>query len=389
MSVEQWVWAVVGLALGATVALVLQVVHLVAVMRWADRRTAGLNYYGLPRRGRRRFKRLLRVHRLLLSPVLGVLRKTARFRLASGTFKFRGVAAPRAGACSPGTFERAVQYEPQSDDVFVVTQMRCGTTWMQHLVFQTLTRGARDLAREDFTLNAVSPWLESDKTVAVEDAPRVGDGPQARIIKTHLPASLCPFDVRAKYIYVVRHPVSCFASCVDFVRSNLRGFEPDLEDFLHWYTTADAMWWGTWVAHVDAWWAKAAAAPNVLFVRFEDMKQDLDSVIRQVAEFLDVPPLEPHEMDRVAEHCSFAAMRRNADVFEMHAPHLLQTPGGFFVSGKVDRYADISPQHRQWILDWCRRELRDGSFPAAEFYPDLATDGASAALAGAEMQRNS
>ena len=379
MSFEHGAW-ILGSLLVAVVILALQIIYLVVVMKWADERTTQLSYYGLPARGRQRFKRLLRMHALLLSPILGLLARTTRFRFSRGTFHYNGVAAPRAGACTVESFERAVQYEPRRDDVFVVTQMRCGTTWMQHLVFQALTRGNRDLAREELPLNALSPWLESHKTVTVDDAPRVGNGPRARIIKTHLPASLCPFSTRAKYICVIRHPVSCFASCVDFVRSNLRGFQPEMDEFLRWYMSNESMWWNTWVEHVDGWWARAEGERNVLFVRFEDMNRDLESVTQKVAEFLELPPLNDHEMSNVCRKCNFEYMRQNAEVFEMHSPHLLQVPGSFFVSGKVDRYSDISLEVRQLIVDWCSRELREKSFPIHRFYPEQAAFSESQAL---------
>lgn len=371
MSFEQGMWIIGGLVASAVVFLIVQTVHLAAVMQWSDRRTMNLNYYGLPAAGRRRFKRLLRIHAILLTPILFLLRRVTRHHLAGGTFHFDGVAGPR-GACNEASFEHAARYKPRADDVFVVTQMRCGTTWMQHLVLQTLLRGGRDLPAEDVALNAISPWLESCKTVAVEEAPLIGVGPQARVIKTHLPASLCPDSRQARYIYVIRHPVSCFASCVDFVRSNLYGFEPELPEFLQWYTSENWMWWNTWVQHAAGWWARAEAEQNVLLVRFEDMRRDLESVVKRVAEFLQVPPLDAGEMARVLDQCSFEHMRRHADVFEMHSPHLLQAPGRHFVSGKVNRYEDIPEEARWEVLDWCRRALRTTSFPIEEFYPDVA-----------------
>ena len=254
MHLQQTAWTLGGLFALLAVFLILQFVHLLGVMQWSDRRTRGLDYYGLSHRGRLRFRWWLQFHAALLTPILSLLSRTTRFQIRQGTFRYRGVAGPKAGACSEQTFQRASAYQPTAEDVFVVTQMRCGTTWMQHLVFQTLTRGARNLAQEDLPLNAVSPWLESHSGIPLDIAPQVGDERPSRIIKTHLPASLCPFSSRAKYIYVMRHPVSCFASCVDFVCGNLRGFQPDHEQFLEWYRSPDWMWWNTWVQHVRGWW---------------------------------------------------------------------------------------------------------------------------------------
>ncbi len=351
--------------------LVLQFVHLAWVVRWANRRTLGTNYCGLPLNQRRRFRAWLRIHTLLLSPMLWLLRKTKEFHLAEATFHFRGTAAPRGGACNPASFERAVQYRPRPEDVFVVTPMRCGTTWMQHLVFQVLSRGTRDLMQEDLTLNVVSPWLESDRTVDVADAPLVGEEVPSHIIKTHLPTSLCPYDALAKYIYVIRHPVSCFASCVDFVRNNACGFDVPLDELVRWYTSDELMWWGTWPSHFDGWYVRAEQQSNVLVVRYEDMKQDPEAVVCRVADFLEMAPLTDEECQGVLRKCSYQYMRQNADAFEMHPPHLLQVPESFFVSGKANRYADVDEELHDRLVQWCRDELADRETTADGVYGEL------------------
>ena len=64
------------------------------------------------------------------------------------------------------------------------------------------------------------PGSTDVNSVALRDAPLVGENP-TRIIKTHLPTKLCPYSEQAKYIYVTRHPVSCFASIVDYNRTLL------------------------------------------------------------------------------------------------------------------------------------------------------------------------
>jgi hypothetical protein len=357
----------------AAALLVVQLVHVVVVIGWSDRRTRGTDYYGLPPRERQRFRRLLRIHALLLSPFLALLAAATRPKFSQRCFVYKGVAGP-AGACSTESFRRAEAYRPGPEDVFVVTQLRSGTTWMQHLVFQVLLRGGGDLAGSGVALGAVSPWLESDRTVGVGDAPLLGDERPSRLIKTHLPASLCPFSPQAKYIYVARHPASCFASCVDYVRNNLHGFSPELAEFEHWFRSDELMWWNTWAVHVAGWWQRARRKANVLFVRFEDMKSDLVAVARRVAEFLDVRPLTESELAAVAGKCSFAYMRQHADAFEMHPPHLLQEAGAFFVSGRSDRHRDIPPEVGKRIADWCRRECAANSFPVHRLYPDLAPD---------------
>jgi aryl sulfotransferase len=245
---------------------------------------------------------------------------------------------------------------------------------MQHLAFQVLLRGRGDLPGEGIALNAIAPWLESTRTVDVHSAPLLGTERPSRLIKTHLPASLCPFSLDAKYIYVARHPVSCFASCVDYVRSNLRGFSPKLGEFERWYRSNDLMWWGTWPMHIAGWWRRAEREPNVVLIRFEDMKRDLPAVAVRVAEFLEVPCLTENELAEIVEKCSFTYMRQHADAFEMHPPQLLQAAGSFFVSGKMDRLADVPLTVRRRIADWCHAECVARATPIQDLYPDLACE---------------
>src|SRR5205814_1503930 len=117
--------------------------------------------------------------------------------------QYKGVSAPTE-SCSLESFARAEAYQPRPEDIFVVTQMRCGTTWMQHIVFQILYRGNGDLVETGRAMYAVSPWIEGRKSVPIEQAPLLGRERPSRMIKTHLPAQLCPYGSDARYIYVAR-----------------------------------------------------------------------------------------------------------------------------------------------------------------------------------------
>jgi hypothetical protein len=366
-------WWVLG-ALGALLALYAAFgVYLAVVLRWEDERTVGLNYYGLPRAERERFKRQLRRHAVLLAPYLWLAGRLTRADFRRMRVVHQGVAFP-PGSCDAASLARATAYQPRPDDVVVVTQMKCGTTWMQQVVYEILRRGEGDLVATGATLYSVCPWLEGRKSVPLDGAPLVGAERPSRVIKTHLPAELCPFSRAARYIYVVRHPVSCFASCVDFVATNVGVMAPGLGDCEAWFTSPELMWWGTWPAHVRGWWARAQGEPNVLWIVFEDMKRDLAAAVRRVAEFLGVRPLTEAELARVVEKCSFAYMQAHQDSFEMHPPHILQTNAELFVRGSADRHKDVPEDVRRRLLAWAGRELA-GSGVAVAAYPDLMEGG--------------
>ena len=64
---------------------------------------------------------------------------------------------------------QAVQYAPQPNDLFVVTQMKCGTTWMQQLAYEVLLHGEGNFSDAGHGhLYATSPWLDGNSPVAIE-----------------------------------------------------------------------------------------------------------------------------------------------------------------------------------------------------------------------------
>lgn len=368
MSVLWWILG--GLAV-VFAAWVVYGTYLAGVLKWEDEQTVGLAYYGLPPEGRAAFKERLRAHARRLAPIIRLNARMAKMDFARARIQFQGVAAP-SGSCSTESFARAAAYVPRPEDVFVVTQMKCGTTWMQHVVYEVLHRGHGDLVASGRAMYALSPWIEGRKSIPIEHSVPLGTDHPSRIIKTHLPASLCPYSAAAKYIYVARHPVSCFASCIDFVDTNVGGMAPDLPAFVTWFTSRDLMWWGTWTDHVKGWWARREA-PNVLFVFFEDMKKDLAAVVRQVAAFLGVAPLSDAELAAVVHKCSFAYMQEHQDNFEMHPPHILQTNAELFVAGTADRYKNVPKEIRHQVAAWVVADMAGCDFPLRERYPDVVT----------------
>lgn len=344
--------------------------YLIWYFSWEARHTRGMAYYGRPLAERRALKARMRRMSAPVRPLVALLARLGRSRATMPGFEFEGVAGP-ARVSSPEAFRRARDFVPGPGDVFVATQMRSGTTWMQQTVHEIVCRGRGDLTDVGLGhLYAMSPWIDGLDSVPMDDAPRIGS-PPVRLIKTHLPADLCPWSADAKYIYVARHPVACFASILEFNRSLGGPAAPPVEAVADWFCS-DRMYWRPWPQHVAGWWEWAEGRPNVLFVHFEEMKADFDAVRDRVAAFLGVD-LTPEERARVSERCSFAYMKAHEEVFEMAPPTMYSVAGGRFVAGgRASRDDDVPPDIRQRILVFCRSGLTNSSYPAGRMYPDLA-----------------
>jgi hypothetical protein len=349
--------------------LVSDLIYFIFYLKWEITNTRGMAYYGKSLAERRALKKRIRQYSFPAMPIAYLLGAFVRRVKKKPAFQYEGISGPRRST-SLESFKRAKNYNPHPEDVIVATQMRCGTTWMQQIVYETVNRGQGDLSDKGHGhLYAVSPWLDGLNSVPMEEAPLVGESP-TRIIKTHLPTKLCPYNEQAKYIYVARHPVSCFASIVDYNRTLLGPLSPTIENLMEQFCS-DQMIWGPWPDHVAGWWQWNQNRQNVLFIYFEDMKADFAAVLDRVAGFLGYQ-LTDNERQRVAEKCSFKYMKDREELFEMAPPNMFTVAGGrFMASGKKLRFKDVPTAIREHILDYCRKSPSRKKYPDTGFYPEL------------------
>jgi hypothetical protein len=360
----------VGLLLGAGALALAGLIYLFWYFRWETRNTRGVAYFGRTLAERRALKQRIRLMSLPALPMALLLAPLARKQRGLPSFEYKGVHGPMKTS-SPEVFETAHAYTPQPEDIFVATQMRCGTTWMQQVVYQIVTRGTGDFTDAGVRhLNTLSPWIDAANTVTMDSAPLAGS-PPARIVKTHFPAELCPYSPAARYIYVARHPVSAFASIMDFNRTMVGPFLPPVETMAGWFCS-DRMYWLPWPKHVEGWWRLSQEKPNVLFVHFEEMSRDFGRVLDRLTVFLG-RTLSAEERARVIERCTFKYMKDREEWFEMAPPTMFSVAGGaFMASGSDKRHEDVSPAVRDRILVYCRSALAGATYPAGRFYADLA-----------------
>lgn len=337
-------------------------------LAWEGRSRLGMRYYGRPLADRRAFRAHVKARSRFLIPLVRLGAALHRGEAATVSVDYQGVYGP-SHCCTVESFRKAVAYEPTAQDVFVVAQMRCGTTWMQQIVYEVLHRGEGDLSDNGHVhLCAVSPWLEAVYGVAIENAPLLGRSAK-RLVKTHLPTRLCPFGVEAKYIYVTRHPLSCFTSIVEFLRLMAGPFAPPASPLARWYCS-DRMWWLSWPDHVAGWWERSEQADNVLFVHFEEIQRDLGSVVRRVARFLG-EPLREEEANKIVHKASFQYMKEREELFEMSPPNMFSVLGSYFDGNGLAQHDATAEADSRYILRFCKQKLAGRGYPAARFYPEI------------------
>lgn len=120
--------------------------------------------------------------------------------------------------------------------------------------------------------------------------------------------------------------------------------------------------YGSFWKHVFGFWEHLDSS-NILFIKYEDMKADLASVIREVAKFLE-KELTEEQIEILAKHLSFESMKKNnavngEDSLEyLRKNNLVNVDGSFIRAGKVGKYKEeLSPEIIKQFDAWIKKNI--------------------------------
>ena len=207
--------------------------------------------------------------------------------------------------------EKGLSIELRPTDIVVTPFGKSGTTWLQQIAHTLRTRGDMDF--ED--ISAVAPWIESSTDLGLDlNGPQKGN---PRIFKSHLDAHRIPKGGR--YICSCRDPRDALYSMYKFMEGWF--VEPGtitLDDFARGTFiaagNAPGSSGGNYWTHLKSWWARRDD-PDVLFMAFEHMSNDLEGTIRKVAEIMEIE-LDDELLAITLEHASLSFMQQHKDHFD-------------------------------------------------------------------------
>ncbi|XP_019628514.1 PREDICTED: sulfotransferase family cytosolic 1B member 1-like [Branchiostoma belcheri] len=201
-------------------------------------------------------------------------------------------------------------YVIRDDDVVIVTYPKAGTNWIIEIVNKLLrAAGKTDVTTEDipWAIESTLPQFGQPGHVILKDQP------SPRILHTHLPYHLAPNMVtnpegKVKAIVLMRNPKDTVVSSHHFNRkmqaslgapSDVTPWDKYLQCFLD-----GKVMYGDFYDHALGWW-QMRDDPHFLFLKYEDMKKDLSSVVMKIKEFLDIT-LDDVTTASIIESFSFA-----------------------------------------------------------------------------------
>uniref|UniRef100_A0A0E0K3P6 Sulfotransferase n=1 Tax=Oryza punctata TaxID=4537 RepID=A0A0E0K3P6_ORYPU len=230
----------------------------------------------------------------------------------------------------PATLAMRDTFVARPSDVILATMPKSGTTWLKALSFCVVHRGRHAPAPGGdspaghpllySSPHDLVPFLHSIYESRSHVAPghRLEAMPSPRVLAVHAPLSSLPASVKAsgcRVVYLCRDPKDAFVSLrhyIDEIKpegSTMTPFAEAFELLCNGVSPFGPIW-----DHAAEYWKESLARPEeVMFLRYESLKEDGVGSVRRLADFLGRPFTDEEVAggvpEAVVELCSMERMR--------------------------------------------------------------------------------
>ncbi|XP_028753078.1 cytosolic sulfotransferase 14-like [Neltuma alba] len=213
-------------------------------------------------------------------------------------------------------------FQAKDSDIIIASLPKSGTTWLKALTFAIVNRNRFSSCQQNHPLlisNAhdLVPFFEFNY-YANNQIPDLSDMSEPRMFSTHVPFHLLPDSItksKCKIIYICRNPFDNFVSFWLFVNKIIPPSLPKLsrEEAFERYSKGVNECGPFWT-HMLSYWKESKVMPKkVLFLKYEDLKGDINFYLKSMAEFLGFPFNSEEEnngvIESIIELCSFEKMK--------------------------------------------------------------------------------
>ncbi|KAL7184968.1 hypothetical protein ACSBR2_027000 [Camellia fascicularis] len=249
-----------------------------------------------------------------------------------------------------GIISSQQHFKAQDSDLILITFPKSSTTWLKALAFTIANCNNYPVSESPLLTTSphgLVPLLEDDiygKNLVL----KLEDLPSPRVLATHMPYSALPTSIKDSdccIIYLCRNPLDVFISFRHFIAKLANTpFDPSLIEesfdmFCRGVTTYGPFW-----DHVLEYWKASQERPDkVLFLKYEDMKEDPISHLKVLAKFMGLPFSVEEEnrglIEEVLKLCSFDNLKdlevNKNEKYKVGRPNSM-----FFRKGEVGDWAN-------------------------------------------------
>ncbi|XP_017031991.1 sulfotransferase 1B1-like [Drosophila kikkawai] len=274
--------------------------------------------------------------------------------------------------------KRIDAFATRETDVFLVSVMKSGSTWMQELAWLLLNKLDYEGALSEYG-NVRNPYLEHsgiDEAFpgnSLETCDKIQTNP--RLIKSHLPAQFLPRQVWTqgrKIIYVARNAKDVVVSTYHYLYG-IGVWEGSLDQFVDSFIDDKITFNPHWAHVIDFY--RMRSEENIFFVTYEEMIRNLEDVIRRLSRFVGCQDLSDCEMEKLLNHLKFKNMKESK--FGNHTNffktfHETKDDFDFMRRGIIGSYKDeLSSEQVDKIDKWTQRCLQEYGISESDIFGEI------------------
>ncbi|KAJ3706873.1 hypothetical protein LUZ61_010578 [Rhynchospora tenuis] len=257
----------------------------------------------------------------------------------------------------PHTLDMQATFKAQPSDIILATMMKSGTTWLKAIIFSVVKRHQYTSAQKkhpllDSNSHDCFPFLHS--IYEKNNQNQLDFMPSPRLLAVHMPFSHLPASIAesgCKLVYLCRNPKDAFVS----LRHYLDKIKPIGSEMTPVDEAFDLFCQGVfpfgpiWDQMLEYRRESIKSPDKVLFLKYEDLKEDLAENIIKLAEFLSCPfsaeEVKRGVVEEIIQLCDFETMKNvKANQEGEHGAFVRFKNSAFFRKGKIGDWKDhITP----------------------------------------------
>ncbi|KAG5249836.1 cytosolic sulfotransferase [Salix suchowensis] len=301
-----------------------------------------------------------------LQELLATLPSEKNLEGTGSLYLYRGAWVPVSLLRAVDSFQR--HFIAQDTDIIVASMPKSGTTWLKALTFSVAKRHIYDPKESPLLTaspHALVPCFEVDLYFK-DPQPNLEQTPPPRIFSSHCSFANLPDSItnsKCKVVYICRNPLDQVVSLFQQVNKIKRQSTPllSLDECSEKICRGVHVLGPFWDNVLGYWKASLERPDKVLFLKYEDLKEDVVFYLKKIAGFLGIPFTEKEEKEGVIEEisrlCSFDNLR-NLEVNKNGALPSGAPNSSFFRKGEVGDWANhLSPSMAENYLKIVEEKL--------------------------------